>query len=78
MPDPIFEERALGIVKLAGNVVQTEDDIRQTITERVREELAGYKAPREVHFVDEFPRNALGKIDKVALRKQYSGALNAC
>lgn len=78
VPDPIFEERALGIVKLAGNVVQTEDDIRQTITERVREELAGYKAPREVHFVDEFPRNALGKIDKVALRKQYSGALNAC
>ena len=77
VPDPIFEERALGIVKLSGPIARTEEDIRQDITERVRERLAGYKAPREVHFVDEFPRNALGKIDKVALREQYSGVLNA-
>jgi acyl-coenzyme A synthetase/AMP-(fatty) acid ligase len=26
--------------------------------------LAGYKSPREIRFVEELPRNALGKIQK--------------
>ena len=37
----------------------------------MREKLAGYKAPKNVLFVTDYPRNALGKIDKVALRKQH-------
>ena len=33
-----------------------------------RESLAGYKCPKEFRFVDEIPRNPMGKIDKRALR----------
>ena len=44
---------------------------------RAREQLANYKVPKHVVFVDEFPRNALGKIQKNLLREQYgkTGAL---
>ena len=38
-----------------------------------REHLAGYKAPRRVVFVDEFPANALGKIQKAKLREGLCG-----
>ena len=33
-----------------------------------RERLAGYKVPKRILLVDELPRNAMGKVDKVALR----------
>jgi malonyl-CoA/methylmalonyl-CoA synthetase len=33
-----------------------------------RERLAGYKVPKRIHLVDELPRNAMGKVDKVGLR----------
>jgi fatty-acyl-CoA synthase len=35
----------------------------------VRERLAHFKAPREVHFVDALPKTATGKIQKYVLRK---------
>ena len=34
-----------------------------------REQLAAYKVPRRVVFVDEFPANALGKVQKAKLRE---------
>jgi fatty-acyl-CoA synthase len=35
----------------------------------VRENLAPYKAPREVHFVEELPRTATGKVMKHELHR---------
>jgi malonyl-CoA/methylmalonyl-CoA synthetase len=35
--------------------------------------LAKYKAPKRVIFVDELPRNAMGKVQKAALRETYKG-----
>ena len=34
-----------------------------------RQHLAPYKAPRQIILVHEFPRNALGKIQKARLRE---------
>ena len=35
--------------------------------------LARYKAPKRVIFVAELPRNAMGKVQKAALRETYKG-----
>jgi long-chain acyl-CoA synthetase len=37
-----------------------------------RERLAGYKLPRVVEFVDEFPRTPTGKVRKLELRDRYA------
>jgi fatty-acyl-CoA synthase len=34
--------------------------------------LAGFKVPRSVHFVDEIPRNAMGKVQKQELRQEIA------
>ena len=38
----------------------------------LRERLAAYKLPKRVHFVDELPRNAMGKVLKTALRERFT------
>jgi malonyl-CoA/methylmalonyl-CoA synthetase len=37
-----------------------------------RTRLAGFKAPKRVFFVDELPRNAMGKVQKNRLRETYA------
>jgi acyl-coenzyme A synthetase/AMP-(fatty) acid ligase len=34
-----------------------------------RENIAGYKVPAVIRFVDDLPRNAMGKVLKTELRK---------
>jgi len=43
------------------------------IQDYVKSNLAGYKSPRDVVFVDELPRNATGKVMKTRLREMYAG-----
>ncbi|BDU73690.1 acyl-CoA synthetase [Mesoterricola silvestris] len=38
-----------------------------------RAHLAAFKAPRHVVFVPALPRNALGKVDKAGLRREFGG-----
>ena len=40
---------------------------------KLREQLAAFKAPKAIIFVDELPRNAMGKIQKNLLRDRYAG-----
>jgi acyl-CoA synthetase (AMP-forming)/AMP-acid ligase II len=44
------------------------------LTAHVKANLAGYKAPREVEFLDELPRNATGKVLKRDLRAREKQA----
>ncbi len=41
------------------------------IEERCREMLAGFKRPKAIRFVEQLPRNAMGKVQKAALRDEY-------
>ena len=34
--------------------------------------LAGFKVPKAVRFIDEIPRNSMGKIDKSGLRAEVA------
>jgi malonyl-CoA/methylmalonyl-CoA synthetase len=39
---------------------------------RLKADLAGFKLPKAVFFVDNLPRNAMGKVQKAALRERFS------
>ena len=43
-------------------------ELEERLRERAEERLAGYKRPRVYRFVDELPRNSMGKVDRRALR----------
>jgi crotonobetaine/carnitine-CoA ligase len=56
------------IIPLHGNVDQ--QALRASILQHCREQLADFKVPVEVHFVDTLPRSLIDKINKAELRKQ--------
>ncbi|OGO46535.1 MAG: hypothetical protein A2W34_03640 [Chloroflexi bacterium RBG_16_64_32] len=60
------EEVKAVIVARGGQKPSTEE-----LTAFVKERLASYKAPKHYAFVDELPRNYLGKVLKTDLRKQH-------
>jgi malonyl-CoA/methylmalonyl-CoA synthetase len=39
----------------------------------LRARLAGYKLPKRVLFIEELPRNVMGKVQKAQLRARYAG-----
>ena len=43
----------------------------EEIMEHCRSQLAGYKRPRSVIFIEALPRNQMGKVLKKELRKNY-------
>lgn len=43
-----------------------------SIIERLRSQLAAYKVPKQLFVIEELPRNAMGKVQKNALREQYA------
>jgi malonyl-CoA/methylmalonyl-CoA synthetase len=61
VPDPEWGERVVACV-VAADAVGAPD-----LLAWAAERLAAYKRPREVRFVDELPRNALGKVVRSAL-----------
>ena len=67
VPDEKWGESVKAIVVLKPGEASTEDEI----IEFCKENMAGYKKPRSVDFVDELPRNPSGKILKRVIRKQY-------
>jgi fatty-acyl-CoA synthase len=56
--DEQYGQRLAAYVVLRPGADLTEDDLRS----HVKAELAGYKVPRDVTFLDELPRNASGKV----------------
>ncbi len=65
LPDEEYGERVAAAVVRDDDALTAED-----VVAFCREELAGYKKPREVTFVRSLPRNALGKVLKHEVREQ--------
>ena len=42
------------------------------VISEIKDQLAGFKAPKEVKFIDQLPRNAMGKVQKNILRETFS------
>lgn len=53
---------------------QTPDDLRAQILAYCKENIAPYKVPKQIHFIDEIPLTPVGKINKKVLRAQAAGA----
>ena len=58
--DADYGKRLRAFVVLTGGASATEDDLKAW----VKKNLARYKVPREIVFLDELPRNATGKVLK--------------
>jgi len=65
LPHPDFGEAVVAVVKGHGD--------EAAMIASAREKLAAFKAPKRVVFVDELPRNAMGKVQKALLRQTYAG-----
>ncbi len=64
--DEEFGQRLKAFVVTAGETEVSEEELK----EHIKANLASYKAPREIEFLDELPRNATGKILKRELRER--------
>jgi fatty-acyl-CoA synthase len=67
VPDPDFGQRLAAMVVLKPGGTATEDELQNY----VRGQLARYKIPREIAFVDRLPRTSTGKIQRRKLAEQY-------
>ncbi len=65
VPDEKFGRRLKAFVVLRDGQQLTEDEIKAY----VRENLANYKTPREIVFIEELPRNPTGKV----LKRELAG-----
>ncbi|MCU0672077.1 MAG: AMP-binding protein [Myxococcota bacterium] len=64
MPDEDLGERIVAFVVADPSVARDAD----ALIAAVARELAVHKRPREIRFVDDLPRNAMGKVQKAKLR----------
>jgi acyl-CoA synthetase (AMP-forming)/AMP-acid ligase II len=62
--DEEFGQRLKAVVVKRDGASLSEDDVKR----HVKSNLAGYKVPREVEFVDELPRTSTGKVLKRELK----------
>ncbi|MGE0611110.1 MAG: malonyl-CoA synthase [Hyphomicrobiales bacterium] len=68
LPHPDFGEGVTAVVARSGDG----DGLSEAaIIDHLKDELAKFKQPKRVFFVDALPRNSMGKIQKKDLREQY-------
>ena len=65
VPDAKYGEAVCACIRLRGGMIVTEEEIR----EFCRGQIAHYKVPRYVRFVDSFPLTISGKVQKYLIRE---------
>jgi malonyl-CoA/methylmalonyl-CoA synthetase len=68
VPHPDFGEGVTAVVVTEKGAKLSEDDVIEALAER----LAKFKQPKRVFFVEELPRNTMGKVPKNVLRETYA------
>ena len=63
--DEDYGQRLRAFVVLEDGKSADEDELKK----HVKSNLAGFKVPREIWFLDELPRNATGKVLKLELKE---------
>ena len=73
LPHPDFGEAVTAVV------VRNKDGATLSEAEviaKVKNQLANFKVPKRVFFVDDLPRNTMGKVQKNVLRTQFTSSEN--
>ncbi len=76
VPNPEFGEEVKAVVQLASGLAGN-DDLVEELLAFVRENLASFKIPRSIDFIDELPRLPTGKLYKRLLRDKYWDSQNS-
>ncbi len=67
VPHPDFGEAVTAVVVARDGVLLSE----ASVIEALKAKIANFKVPKRVHFVDELPRNTMGKVQKNVLRERF-------
>lgn len=73
LPHPDFGEAVVAVVTRAN----ANDLDAQSVIDAVKDDLANFKVPKKVVFLDELPRNAMGKVQKNVLRETYKDSFSS-
>jgi malonyl-CoA/methylmalonyl-CoA synthetase len=73
LPHPDFGEAVAAVVKMQHGAVPLDPAAVQAA---LQDQLARFKQPKAVFVVAEIPRNAMGKVQKAALREQYKATFS--
>ena len=73
VPHPDFGEGVTAVVVPQPATLLSEADVINSIQAR----LARYKVPKRIFFIDELPRNTMGKVQKNVLRAAYASLYGA-
>ncbi len=68
IPHADFGEAVTGVVKLKPGSSLT----AEALIHAAKRELASYKVPKRIFFVEDLPRNAMGKVQKNLLRERFN------
>ena len=69
VPDPVNQERVAAFIVLRDGHAANADDLCAF----ARRHIADYKAPEEIHFRKQLPKNAVGKVQRRALKEMLAG-----
>lgn len=73
VPHPDFGEGVTAVIVPDG----TAEVAAEAVTAFLKDKLATFKQPKTVLFVDELPRNTMGKVQKAELRDRYQDLYSA-
>lgn len=71
LPHPDFGEGVAAVIKRKPG---REDVTAEAVLGKLKGELAHYKIPKKLYFLDELPRNTMGKVQKNLLRDQFKNS----
>ncbi|MEX2630069.1 MAG: malonyl-CoA synthase [Tistlia sp.] len=69
LPHPDFGEAVTAVCTRSGEAAVEEADV----VAACKRKLANFKVPKRVFFVEQLPRNTMGKVQKAELRRAYDG-----
>ncbi len=73
VPDPRYGEEIAAWIKVRAGETLTADEVRDFC----RDQIAHYKVPRHIRFVEDFPLTATGKVQKFIMRERTAAELGA-